>query len=51
MSCYGHLKEAEARRHFIEHNLKVTLVLKNVTVEEIAAMMDFLKKYRQEQKT
>ncbi len=50
MSCHGHMTEAEARRHFIEHNLKVTLVLKNVTIEEIAEIRKFLKEYRERKK-
>lgn len=50
MSCAGHLQEAEARRHFIEHNLKVTLVLKNVTIEEIAEIKQFLTECRERKK-
>jgi hypothetical protein len=35
----------------MEKHLKIVAVIENITVEELAAMMDFLKKYRQEQKT
>jgi len=42
MSCHGHVTE------YIAKNLKVTLVLKNVTIEEIAAIKEFLNQYRKE---
>lgn len=42
MSCHGHLTQ-----HYIETQLKVTLVIANVTVEEIAAIHKFLDEYRE----
>ena len=48
MSCAGHLQEARLR--YIERNFKVTLVLNNVTIEEIAEIRKFLKEYRERKK-
>lgn len=44
MMCLSHLQR------YIERNLKVTLVLKNVTLEEIAVIREFLNQYRERKK-
>lgn len=49
MSCAGHLQEGAARREFI-NKLKVTAVIQNVTVEELAAIQEFLDEYRRKRK-
>lgn len=45
MSCAGHLLKAQAEREYI-NKLKITAVINNITVEELAAMMQFLQEYR-----
>jgi hypothetical protein len=47
MSCHGHLLESQNAQTQAK---KIVILISNITIEESAAMMQFLKEYRERKK-